>query len=173
MFQGCTALVTPPESLPAVTLSTYAYSYMFSGCTHITYTPTMAPTTINTYSCQAMFYNCSSLTTLNLTLPATTLKAYCYAYMFKNCTSLTAAPVLPAATFGSTTGSCDREMFMGCSSMNYIKALFTTKPTTTYTSDWVKGVAATGTFVKKTSATWSVSGAYGSPSGWTIIKEDS
>jgi len=35
----------------------------------------------------------------------------------------------------------------------------------------VSGVAATGTFVKNSSATWNVTGVNGVPSGWTIETE--
>ena len=59
-------------------------------------------------------------------------------------------------------------MFYGCSKLNYIKAMFTTKPTTSYTNSWVNGVASSGTFVKNSSATWSVTGTSGVPSGWTV-----
>ena len=59
-------------------------------------------------------------------------------------------------------------MFYGCSSLNYIKALFTTTPATTYTGDWVSGVAATGTFVKNRKATWTTTGDYAVPTGWTV-----
>jgi hypothetical protein len=60
-------------------------------------------------------------------------------------------------------------MFYGCTNLNYIKALFTTKPYWLYTDNWVSGVAATGTFVKSSSATWDVTGIHGIPSGWTVI----
>ena len=63
-------------------------------------------------------------------------------------------------------------MFRGCSSMNYIKALFTSTPSTTYTSNWLEGTASTGTFVKKTGATWKVTSVHGSR-GWTIQYADS
>ena len=59
-------------------------------------------------------------------------------------------------------------MFQNCSSLNYIKAMFTTTPSTTYTNNWVNGVAATGTFVKNSAAQWDVTGTYGVPSGWTV-----
>ena len=59
-------------------------------------------------------------------------------------------------------------MFYGCTKLNYIKAMFTTRPSTSYTSNWVSGVAATGTFVKNSAATWNVTGVNGIPSGWTV-----
>jgi hypothetical protein len=59
-------------------------------------------------------------------------------------------------------------MFAGCTSLNYIKAMFTTTPSTTYTNNWVSGVASTGTFVKNSAATWNVTGTSGIPTGWTV-----
>jgi hypothetical protein len=59
-------------------------------------------------------------------------------------------------------------MFNGCANLNYIKAMFTTTPSTTYTSGWVNGVAATGMFVKNSAATWTTTGVNGVPTGWTV-----
>jgi hypothetical protein len=68
--------------------------------------------------------------------------------------------------------NCYREMFNGCTSLNYIKAMFTTTPSTTYTKSWVDGVAANGTFVKNSAAQWDVSGINGIPTGWTVQTAD-
>jgi hypothetical protein len=46
--------------------------------------------------------------------------------------------------------------------------MFTTKPTTSNTVDWVKNVAETGTFVKNSAAEWNVTGFIGVPEGWTV-----
>jgi hypothetical protein len=62
-------------------------------------------------------------------------------------------------------------MFNGCSSLNYIKALFRTLSSTSYTKNWVSGVAATGTFVQADDATWNVTGNSGVPTGWTVYTE--
>ncbi|MBO6272259.1 hypothetical protein J6O48_05695 [bacterium] len=59
-------------------------------------------------------------------------------------------------------------MFNGCTNLNYIKAMFTTTPSTTYTSSWVNSVASSGTFVKNSAATWDVTGVNGIPTGWTV-----
>jgi len=85
--------------------------------------------------------------------------------MFYGCTSLTTAPELPALTLVS---SCYYLMFKGCSSLSYIKALFTTAPSYSYTGIWVDGVAASGVFVKSPEATWKVTGVNGVPIDWTI-----
>ena len=150
--------------LPATTLADSCYSYMFFGCTNLTTAPVLSATTLagNCYS--HMFQNCTNLTTAPA-LPATTLAEYCYTFMFFGCTNLTTAPVLPARTLVS---SCYSHMFYNCTNLNYIKAMFTTTPSTSYTQNWVSGVAATGTFVKNSAATWNVTGVYGVPSGWTI-----
>ena len=85
--------------------------------------------------------------------------------MFQNCSSLTTAPDLLATTL--LTG-CYNTMFYNCSSLNYIKALFTTTPGYSYTSTWVSGVSATGTFVKSVDATWTNTGTSAVPTDWTI-----
>ena len=137
-FEG--TLVVSAENLYIgfSTLATQCYEYMFRGCTSLTTAPE---------------------------LPATTLANRCYFGMFDGCTSLTTAPELPATTL---VQYCYQYMFSGCSNLNYIKAMFTTTPSATYTYNWVSGVAASGTFVKNSAATWDVTDTYGVPTGWTI-----
>ena len=163
MFDGCKALTTAPE-LPATMLASSCYSYMFRNCYKLTTAPQLPATTLKDYCYQYMFYGCSSLTTAP-TLPATTLKDYCYTNMFYGCTSLTTAPELPATTLAT---HCYYGMFQECYKLNYIKAMFTTTPSTDYTNNWVSQVASSGTFVKNKDATWDVTGVHGIPSGWTV-----
>ena len=163
MFNGCTSLTTAPE-LPATTLASHCYQAMFSGCTSLTTAPELPATTLAMDCYTYMFNGCTSLTTAP-ELPATTLVDSCYSSMFLNCTSLTTAPVLPATTL---VNRCYSYMFKGCTKLNYIKAMFTTTPSTTYTSDWVSGVSSTGTFVKNSAARWNVTGNSGIPTGWTV-----
>jgi hypothetical protein len=85
--------------------------------------------------------------------------------MFGNCTSLTTAPVLSATIL---IKGCYEYMFYNCTSLNYIKAMFTTTPSTTYTNNWVNGVAESGTFVKNSAAIWTTTGVHGVPTGWTV-----
>ena len=150
--------------LPATTLTDYCYSNMFIGCTALTAAPELPATTLTDYCYSNMFIGCTALTAAP-ELPATTLTTNCYSYMFYGCTSLTTAPVLPATTL---TTNCYSYMFYGCTLLNYIKAMFTTTPSTTYTQNWVSGVASTGTFIKNSAATWNVTGVNGIPSGWTV-----
>lgn len=145
LFQNATNLQSVSENfLPATTISTYCYQYMFDGCSGLISAPT---------------------------LPAITLQQYCYQYMFRGCSSLTTAPNLPATTLQRY---CYQYMFQNCSKLNYIKAMFTTDPGSSnssnqarYTYNWVSSVASSGTFVKNSSASWNRTGAHAVPSGWT------
>ena len=166
MFDGCIALTTAPELL-ATTLTNRCYYYMFFGCTSLTTAPELPATTLAEHCYDSMFDNCTALTTAPV-LPATTLADSCYYYMFRSCTSLTTAPELPATTLVS---GCYGSMFKNCTNLNYIKAMFTTTPGTSYTQDWVKNVSATGTFVKNSAAQWNVSGDNGIPTLWEVIPE--
>ena len=122
--------------------------------------------TLQNYSFYRLFAeNRYMVSAKDMILPATTLAEHCYEGMFYHCTSLTTAPELPATTL---TESCYGFMFSGCIRLNYIKALFTTTPSNSYTKNWVEDVAANGTFVKSTDATWSVVGTNGVPTGWSI-----
>jgi hypothetical protein len=112
-----------------------------------------------------MFEGCTSLTTAP-ELPATTLASQCYYTMFEGCTSLPTAPELPATTL---TNYCYAYMFRYCTRLNYIKAMFTTTPSSNYLNGWVIGVASSGTFVKNSAATWtSGCGMHTYPCGWTV-----
>ena len=163
MFYGCISLTIAPE-LPATTLASSCYSSMFQGCTSLITAPQLPATTLTNGCYNGMFAVCTSLTTAP-ELPATTLASSCYGNMFADCTSLITAPQLPATTL---TNGCYNGMFYNCTSLNYIKAMFTTTPSISYTSNWVKNVSASGTFVKNSAATWDVTGINGIPSGWTV-----
>ena len=163
MFYGCTSLTTAPE-LPATTLVNSCYQQMFQGCTSLTTAPELPTTTLELNCYNNMFRDCTSLTVAP-ELPATTLEYGCYSCMFYGCTSLTTAPELPATTLAT---SCYEYMFQDCTRLNYIKAMFTTTPSKSYTDSWVKSVASSGTFVKNSAATWTTTGVNGIPTGWTV-----
>ena len=192
MFEGCSALTSAPE-LPATTLAAACYAVMFSECTGLKSAPEL-PAKVATADCYtSMFYGCSALTSApklpatkidrscykrmfekctGLTdapkLPATSLAYFCYSNMFEGCTSLTSAPELPATEL---VDACYNLMFKDCSKLQYVKALFTTKPSEDTTKEWLSGVAPSGTFVKNKNATWNVTGAHGIPEGWKVETE--
>ena len=173
MFSN-TGLTTVPE-LPATTLAYDCYSYMFYGCTSLTNVPSnLLPVTTLAESCYSgMFKGCTSLTAAPA-LPATTLAEWCYSYMFQNCTSLETAPTLPAPTL---VGYCYNQMFKGCTSLNNITCLATAGINQSQsTSEWVNGVASTGTFTKASGATIGAGGWWsdhvnGIPNGWTVNEQ--
>lgn len=90
---------------------------------------------------------------------------YEFVDLFYNCKSLVTAPELSATELKF---KCFHYTFDGCSNLKYIKAMFTTTPSSTYTQNWVNGVASTGTFVKNKDATWDVTSVNGIPTGWTV-----
>lgn len=167
MFQGCKSFVTAPE-LIATTLAFKCYNSMFAGCTSLTTAPELPATTLTKYCYQGMFNNCLNLVTAP-ELPATTLEYNCYKDMFNGCRNLTAAPELPAITL---VLGCYNGMFSSCKKLSYIKAMFTTTPTSSYTQRWVAEIKDSGTFVKNSAATWNVTGNNGVPAGWTVETAD-
>jgi hypothetical protein len=125
-----------------------------------------------------MFYGCTSLKeiTINITNQMVS-RNESFSGMFQGCTSLERATInyyynLPSASYDSQKIFCN--MFYACSSLSYIKAMFLTLPNDHYnqTNNWVKGVAASGTFVKNANAKWNVTGNNGVPSGWTVETVD-
>ena len=162
MFE-CTSLTTAPK-LPATNLAHSCYLRMFNRCKSLTQAPEL-PATNLAYGCYwRMFGNCTSLIQAP-ELPGTTLAENCYHEMFTGCTSLIQAPELPATELVT---ECYGLMFEDCTNLKYIKAMFITTPSNTYTRDWVNGVPSGGTFIKNSIALWNAIGNNSVPSGWTI-----
>ena len=139
MFQTNEGLVSAENLiLPSTTLVENCYEYMFNSCTGLTTAPT---------------------------LPATTLASNCYNDMFRNCTSLTTAPVLSATTLADW---CYEGMFKDCTSLNSITCLATDISASGCLTNWVDGVASTGTFTKAASMTSWTTSTSGIPDGWTV-----
>jgi hypothetical protein len=156
-------------SLPATTLAGYCYYGMFRDCTSLVTAPVLPATTLATNCYYQMFYGCTSLTTAP-ELPATNLVpgstyAGVYSNMFGGCTSLTTAPELPATTL---TSRCYLFMFSGCTSLNSITCLATDISANGCTTNWVSGVASSGTFIKAPSMTSWTTGVSGIPDNWAI-----
>ena len=146
------------------TLTNCAFYSLFEYCSALTAAPALPATTLTEECYYRMFSGCTSLTQAPA-LPATTLENHCYDAMFQDCTSLTTAPELPATTL---TNYCYSYMFHGCTKLNYVKAMFTSAPVSTYGLNlWLENVSPTGTFVKNSAATWTNEDA-GIPTGWTV-----
>ena len=169
LFSGVTTITSAENMvLPATTVKQQCYSQMFQGCTNLVKTPktigSSAMTWSGSYCFSNLFSYCTSLTTVpSGLLPALNLGTQCYWYMFEGCSGLTTAPDLLATT---TASQCYQGMFKNCSSLNYIKVLSNSSFTM---SEWVSGVAASGTFVKNPNVTWSSCGQNAYPCGWTVV----
>lgn len=194
MFKGCTSLVSVQEELSASVLAQSCYYAMFAQCTSLTKAPKLSINELAQSCYTSMFYECSSLIEApvlssnslalgcyqlmfygcqNLVnapeLPATTLATNCYAGMFQYCYSLTTAPELLAEEL---VEGCYSYMFNGCSNLNYIRCLATNISATDCTTNWVKNVASSGTFVKlNDEIPWTI-GVNGIPVNWTVISAE-
>lgn len=118
----------------------------------------------NSYCFYSLFSGSDNLT-IAPELPATTLTASCYRQLFMDCTGIQSAPELPAKTLAA---SCYQQMFSGCSSLNYVQCLVTNIGASNCVSNWLQGVASTGTFVKDARMNAWPGGASGIPAGWTV-----
>ena len=165
MFYGCTSLEVAP-ALPATSLAGHCYDSMFSGCTSVEVAPVLLATSLASSCYDSMFSGCSSLEVAPA-LPATSLARDCYNAMFSGCTSLEVAPTLPAM---SLADHCYDFMFSGCSNLSSITCL-AEKNIQGNCSNWVIGVASTGTFTRALEVNWP-SDENGIPPGWTIIDYD-
>lgn len=114
------------------------------------------PGSVNSLS--SAFYYASIVSAKNLILTEATNCTD----MFNGCTSLTESPEVPL-------NGNKYNMFNSCKNVNYIKCLDANPNTSNYIN-WVSGVASTGTFVKKSGASWTT-GNSGIPTGWTVIEE--
>lgn len=165
MFAGCTSLRSAPE-LPAEELAVVCYSGMFNTCTSLESAPALPATTLASSCYLNMFLSCSNLTTAPAQLPATTLADNCYSNMFARCSKLISAPVLPAETL---VKNCYWHMFEDCTNLNSVTMLATDIAATGCLTNWMEGVAATGTFIKAASMeSLPTDSASGIPEGWTV-----
>ena len=113
---------------------------MFEGCTSLVSVSILPAKVLKDHCYYRMFYGCTSLVNAPA-LPATTLASSCYANMFNGCTTLTSAPILPAAIL---IDDCYTYMFYNCTKINFIK---TNQTSFDGCSNWVNGVASSGTFI--------------------------
>ena len=145
----------------------YAFAQLFRNNTSIVDCSLLKlpDTTLASNCYYGMFFGCTSLTSAP-ELPATTLAYSCYQSMFNDCTSLTSAPELPATTLAN---NCYEFMFNSCRNLNYIKMLATDISASNCLTDWVSGVASSGTFVKHPNMTSLPTGVSGIPTGWTVV----
>lgn len=138
---------------------------MFNGCVSLVAAPELPATTIGYSGYGKMFSGCENLAVAPQ-LPALTLNNWCYSEMFKDCVSLMAAPELPATIL---VNNCYALMFDGCSQIDKVTCLAENIPNSNCTTNWLRDVAAEGTFTKAAGVVWP-EGASGIPEGWTVIE---
>lgn len=126
VFYGCERIVDASTMTIAAAAGGNGYRQMFQDCSSLVKAPKLTFTTLTSSTsrqCQEMFSGCSSLVETQDTLSIKTLQDFCYLRMYKNCTSLVNAPYLQAVTIKT---SAYQEMFLGCTSLKYVKLDATT-----------------------------------------------
>jgi hypothetical protein len=98
----------------------------------------------------------------------TKLSPYCCYRMFMGNTTIKRAPELQATTLAA---HCYDNMFAGCRTLNYVKAMFTDISAEGCLYGWLYNVSPAGTFVKNVEATYDNASA-NIPTDWTIINSD-
>ena len=123
------------------------------------------------YSFRTLFENTRVTHAHQLIMPPNAVKD-CFNSMFKGCPYLVSAPLLQALILYQ--GSY-KNMFNGCTSLNYIKMLAiditeqsVPNPGERALANWVTNVSEHGTFDKNRNATWNVTGVSGVPTNWTV-----
>lgn len=168
-FINCTSLTGQP-SLPSQNLAQFCYRAMFRGCHSLTNIAPIYTKNINVqWPFYCMYQLCNGFT--SVTIPE--FQGYylgCLGGMFWGCPNLTSVVVnVPSGL--SLPNSPFTQMFINCTSLNSVKCNADTFSSTPFTNtNWLSGVASTGTFTKATGANWA-SGASGIPTGWTVIEE--
>ena len=179
-------------ALPALTVGKASYFRMFSYCTSLETAPELPATSFSGSYTEVhdeapyglMFDSCIALKKGPSILPAKTV-SFAYVDMFYSCVSLKASPVLPDETPASRAYN---QMFAYCRSLEQITCyarnnLYTVVIDTVWVNGfsyervlegapnkWVKGVPATGVFIKDPRASWPI-GEDGIPKGWTYDKD--
>ena len=193
MFYGCTGLKEPP-ALPATTLASYCYSEMFRNCSSLEKAPDLPATTLAVGCYNGMFSSCSglkvapALPAMSLAdacysqmfyhcgilteapdLSATKLAPMCYSYMFQSCFELKLAPLLPATKLED---KCYEGMFKSCSKLINVSCM-AAQLGEAYSSNWLSGVAPSGTFTKNLFTTEKklTRGVSGIPTEWTLLND--
>ena len=178
-FSGCTNLTTAYEYLLAdvVDLSRDAFRGFYKGCTSLTTNirlygePGPAAIYGDYYIFKEMCSGCSSITFAKVNCSIMNYSTdSMFESAFEGCTSLQRVE-LPNITVIDGEDAF-YAAFRGCTNLSYIElpAERCDESDLHYCFfEWVKGVAASGTFVKHANATFWQSGIDGIPDGWTVV----
>lgn len=153
--------------MPADSLRHACYDRMFNSCNMLTKFPDLPATKMAEYCYLQTFGGCYAATAAPF-LGAKEMAGSCFRHMFQDCKSLRKAPDLLATEISS---GCMYGMYDGCIALKKVRVQFTDWHDGRHTTDWLKNVAATGTFVCPTALAQTFGDNY-IPEGWTIEIDD-
>ena len=157
-------MANTPE-MPAETLREYAYTSLYRDNPYLTLTEDLPAVLVPNYAYGNMYAGSGVI--MPPKIKATQYLVGSLAGMFSGCTGLLEAPKLLPTMISN---SCLLLAFNNCSNMTKIEVNFTSWGTGDPTSNWVSGVAASGTFIKP-SALPEEYGVDKIPSGWTVVNK--
>lgn len=164
LFRGFPMVNTP--EMPADTVGEYGYSSLYRDIPYLTRSERLPALTVKNYAYGNMY--AGSGIEHPPVIAATTYLTGSLAGMFSDCGALLSAPHLLAT---SISRSCLLSAFRNCTHMTSIEVDFTSWGSSDPTTNWVSGVASSGTFVKPSSLPEEY-GVNRIPEGWTVINKD-
>lgn len=170
LFSGCSSLVEVPDFSRITTLGYGSMCNVFYNCSGLV-TPPDFDSLVDTGERSGLswaFYNCTSLQRPPRFPSLTRVGYYGLNRCFMNCRSLTYGSDLSSVTNLGTKGL--ERMYSSCSSLSSATVPTLSSWTTSNSSDWLAGVAATGTLYNYGTSTIPT-GTSGVPSGWTVVTQ--
>lgn len=168
-FYNCSALTDVGYIVVSGSVGASGLLTTFFACNSLVNVPSITVTdTTGGKACSGTFKSCVNIVNASSVVIKNMTGTYACYEMFRGCTKLKTGATLNALTISSYSY---QNLYYGCSVLEYIKAMFTTTPSDTYTKNWVYGVptGSTGTFVKNSAAEWANTfGVSAIPNGWTV-----
>lgn len=113
MFEGCDALLTPPQIHDVYTLNKSCFEGMFMNCVNLRYCPDLFADVLAENCYKDMFKGCTTIGQTPI-FQAEILADGCYESMFENCTNL---EIVHKLKHNENKQRCCYSMFKGCTSL--------------------------------------------------------
>ena len=166
VFNGMSNLKSCPDFSKVKGVEDYGLTGCFQDCTGIIQGPDLSSAILGAgdYAFMRAFKGCTSLER-GIQLPIiTTSRVNMCTEMYMDCTAMRAAGV--KEIMDDTASDCFERMFYGCSSLDEVSIGLQSYTAANHT-DWLYGVAATGTLWAPSGLSIPV-GNNGVPSGWSV-----
>lgn len=175
IFSGCTSLVNVNAfNIDDDYVSINQYTDSFSGCSSLVDASNIFKNnviaTTNNSSFSSCFRNCSSLTIPPNFENIESFGNYAFQNTFENCTSLITGTKFATSDKNTYGINAFNSMYKGCTSLTYVYFPSLFSWSSSYTTNWLQNVSATGyVFVNTPDLSIDINSISGIPSGWTRV----